>query len=243
MFLPFPEDWRTVLTVIRRYLRPGGRLGGDDCPACPLPSRGFREHYAEAIARFESERPTMDPERQARRFAELVSQLNGVSPLWGRRPGWKGAARRRRPRPAAGSPRTCVGATPAFARIIEAIFGRSNPVGIDGARIVAVPIAGAGHSRRRSAAASRSRSWRRHNDRRGTPSRSPLPGHASSSGSTGHGASSGASRSVAEVPPPDAPDHEDLVLSVGQHEPRARELQVIRIDDPDERQIPSEHLL
>lgn len=137
MFLPFPEDWRTVLTLIRGYLRPGGRLVATLSSVSPT-EPGFREHYAEATARFESERPTMDGARQARRFAELVSQLNGVS-----RFGAVDPDGRVRLDAAAAAGRWIAEDLhrryPAFARIIEAIFGRSNPVGIDGARIVAVP--------------------------------------------------------------------------------------------------------
>ena len=53
MFLPFPDDWRTVLTVIHGYLRPGGRLVANQNSTAPSET-GFHDHYAQAVARFES---------------------------------------------------------------------------------------------------------------------------------------------------------------------------------------------
>jgi SAM-dependent methyltransferase len=77
MFLPFPDAWRRVLAVIRGYLRPGGRLVSRTSGISPSKD-GFREPYAQAVAAFESERPALDPERRARRFLELMSQVRGM---------------------------------------------------------------------------------------------------------------------------------------------------------------------
>ena len=63
MFLPFPDDWRTVLTVIHGYLSPGGRLVANQDSTAPSET-GFRDHYAQALARFESEPPPPDPEQR-----------------------------------------------------------------------------------------------------------------------------------------------------------------------------------
>src|SRR5262245_18482630 len=78
MFLPFPHDWRKVLTVVHGYLRPGGRFVTKASSVSPGAS-GCAEHYAQAVARFDSERAALSPEQQARRFAELASQLRGIA--------------------------------------------------------------------------------------------------------------------------------------------------------------------
>jgi len=137
MFLPFPDDWRRVLGVIHGYLRPGGRLV-TTTSSVPPGETGFQDHYAQAIARFESERSALDPERQARRFAEVVSQLRGVTRFGAVDP--EGRVRL----DIAAAARRWIAEDlrrryPAFDRIIQANFGRSNPVGGDGASIVAVP--------------------------------------------------------------------------------------------------------
>src|SRR5262249_44065236 len=137
MFLRFSVEWRNVLTTTHGYLRPGGRMVTTTVSISPT-EPGFQAHYAQALARFESERATLEPERQARRFAELVSQLSGVSRLGAVDPegsvrldvataarGWIAADLRRR--------------YPEFGRTIEAILGRLNPIGVDGASIIAVP--------------------------------------------------------------------------------------------------------
>jgi SAM-dependent methyltransferase len=137
MFLPFPDDWRTVLAVIHGYLRPGGRLVASQASVAPTET-SFRDHYAQAIARFDSERPDPDPTQQTRRFMELASQLRSVTRYGavdheGRvRLDAVAAARRwiredlrRR--------------YPEFGRIVDAHFGRSSVIGIDGAGIVAGP--------------------------------------------------------------------------------------------------------
>jgi SAM-dependent methyltransferase len=137
MFLPFPDEWRKVLAVIHSYLRPGGRMVTTTVSVSPSEA-GFQVHYAQAIARFESERPALEPERQARWFAELVSQLNGVS-----RFGAVDQDGRVRLDVAAAARRWIADDLrrryPAFGRTVEAVFGRLNPVGVDGASVVAVP--------------------------------------------------------------------------------------------------------
>jgi SAM-dependent methyltransferase len=137
MFLPFPDDWRTVLAVLHGYLRPGGRLVANQLSIAPTET-SFHDHYAEAIARFESERPDPDPEQQAKRFMELASQLRGTT-RYGAVDGdgrvrldmvaaarrWIESDLRRR--------------YPEFGRIVDANFGRPSIIGADGDGIVAAP--------------------------------------------------------------------------------------------------------
>ena len=60
MFLPFPDDWRRVLVLIRGYLRPGGRFVTTASSVSP-DEPGFADHYARAVAHFEAERATLGP--------------------------------------------------------------------------------------------------------------------------------------------------------------------------------------
>jgi SAM-dependent methyltransferase len=136
-FLPFPDGWRTVLAAIRGHLRPGGRLVTTMSSTAPT-AGGFQDHYARAVARFESEQSGLAPEQQARRFVELAAQLRGITQF-----GAVDPEGRVRLDVAAAARRWIAedlrGRYPAFQRVVDANFGRPNPVGGDGASIVAVP--------------------------------------------------------------------------------------------------------
>jgi hypothetical protein len=137
MFLPFPDDWRTVLVAVHGYLRPGGRLVTRMSSVSPT-EVGFRESYDRAIVEFDSERSALDPEQQASRFAELLSRVRGMCrygavdpegrvqlPLAVAARRWMAEDLQRR--------------YPEFDRIVQTISGRSNLLGTDGTAIVAVP--------------------------------------------------------------------------------------------------------
>jgi hypothetical protein len=138
-FVAFPDGWREVLGIFHGYLRPGGRLVTSSFSVA-LTAMTARDAYTEAVAAFEAERPGLGPERQERRFAELVSWLKGVTLHGAVEAGgmvcldrsaeaarWIATSLRQRY------------SGPAFDRIIQAIFGRSNPVGRDGANLIAAP--------------------------------------------------------------------------------------------------------
>jgi hypothetical protein len=136
MFLPFPDAWRTVLALVHGYLRPAGRLVAGMSSVSPT-AEGFGEPYARALAGFDAERPALDPERQARRFVELMSQVRGMA--------YSGAV------DDDGSVRADAVAVarrwmaedlcrryPEFERIVQSVSGRAQLLG-DGALIVARP--------------------------------------------------------------------------------------------------------
>jgi SAM-dependent methyltransferase len=137
MFLPFPDDWRKVLTAVHDYLRPGGRFVTKSSSVWPGAS-GCAEHYAQAVAQFESERAALGPEQQARKFAELASRLRSMS-----RFGAVDPEGRVLPDVVAGARRwmseNLRRRYPEFDRIIETRFERPTLVGGDGMSIVAVP--------------------------------------------------------------------------------------------------------
>jgi hypothetical protein len=137
MFLPFPDDWRTVLTVIHGYLTPGGRLVANQSSVASTEA-SFHDTYAQAIARFESERPALAAEQQTRRFVELASLLRGTT----RYGAVDGDGRVRLD--AVGAARRWIESDlrrryPEFGRIVDANFGRPSIIGADGDGIVAAP--------------------------------------------------------------------------------------------------------
>ncbi len=139
LFLAFPERWRQVFNLVRTYLKPGGRMLYKTFSVSPtVPS--FLDQYAQAIARFEADRPGLSSAQETRRFMEMVSQLKNrplsgaVDPqgrvLWDRADAatrWMADDLRQR------------FPGPRFGRTIEAILGRSNAIGLDGAAVIAVP--------------------------------------------------------------------------------------------------------
>ena len=137
MFLAFPDDWRRTLSTVHHALRPGGRLVARMSAISPSED-GFREPYAQAIAAFDAEQPTPDPERRFRRFLELVSQVRGMC-----RYGAVDAEGRVRLDVATAGRRWIAGDLarryPEFGDIVEKMCGRSSAVGDDGASMVAMP--------------------------------------------------------------------------------------------------------
>jgi hypothetical protein len=99
---------------------------------------GFRESYDRALTEFDAERSALNPERQASRFAEVVSRIRGMCRYGAVDPEgrvklevaaaarrWMGEDLQRR--------------YPEFDRITQTISGRPNLLGADGTTIVAVP--------------------------------------------------------------------------------------------------------
>jgi SAM-dependent methyltransferase len=137
MFLPFPEDWRKVLTVVHDYLKPGGRFVTKASSVSPGAS-GYADHYAEAVAQFESERGALGPEQQARRFANLASRLRSMSRFGAVDPEGRvlpDVVARARQSMSADLRRRY----PEFDPLIGTHFERPTRVGGDGVGIVAVP--------------------------------------------------------------------------------------------------------
>jgi len=137
MFLPFPDDWRRVLALIHGYLRPGGRFVTRASSVSPG-EPGFTAHYVQAVAHFEAERATLDPEQQAWNFGELANQLRGIVRFGAVDP--QGRVRL----DVAGAARRWIAEDlrrryPEFDGTIDAHFGPTNLVGRDGLTIVAVP--------------------------------------------------------------------------------------------------------
>jgi SAM-dependent methyltransferase len=137
MFLAFPDDWRRTLSAVHHALRPGGRLVTRMSAISPS-ADGFREPYAQAIAAFEAEQSTLDPERRVRRFLELVSHVRGMC-----RYGAVDAEGRVRLDVATAGRRwiaeDLARRYPEFSDIVATTCGRSSAVGDDGASMVAMP--------------------------------------------------------------------------------------------------------
>jgi SAM-dependent methyltransferase len=138
-FLPFPDDWRRALAAVRSHPRPGGRFVSSTFTVAPTDA-SFRDDYEPAIARFEAERPRLDEAQLLRRFCELVSHCQGLT-LVGAARGDGGLYADRvieaRRFIREDLHRRYPGAT--FAEPVDAMFGRTNPVGVDGLHIAALP--------------------------------------------------------------------------------------------------------
>jgi hypothetical protein len=137
MFLPFPDGWRKMLAMVHGYLRPGGRFVTTGVGISPTET-GFEHYYAQAIAGFEQDRPTLAPEQQARRFAQLASGLRGLT-----RVGAVDGEGRVRVEAASAARRWIADDLtrryPGFGRIVQANFGRSHSGGLNRGGIVATP--------------------------------------------------------------------------------------------------------
>jgi SAM-dependent methyltransferase len=137
IFLPFPDDWRAVLTVVGSYLRPGGRFV-TRISSVSSSQVGFQEHYARALAAFDSERTPLGPEQQERRFIELLAQVRGmcrygaIDPEGRVRLDLVDEARR-------WMARDLGTRYPEFAHILQMTYGRPTLAGPDGTSIVAMP--------------------------------------------------------------------------------------------------------
>ncbi len=139
LFLAFPEDWRQVFSLVSTYLKPGGRMLYKSFSVSPT-APSFRDLYAQAITRFDADRSGLTPDQQARRFMETVSQLKNRTLIGAVDP--QGRVRRDRADAAtrwmADDLRQRFPGRQ-FSRTVEAILGKPNPIGGEGAAIIAVP--------------------------------------------------------------------------------------------------------
>lgn len=139
LFLPFPEGWRQMYETTYRQLAPRGRTvfrTWADSPVGP----DFEEYYCQAIVRFEERRVGMDEEGQTALFVRLVSEVKSAALLgaideagtiaegrmW---PAWQHLETDLRDRYGQGP----------LEPVVWALFERTNPVGEEGAHLVAAP--------------------------------------------------------------------------------------------------------
>jgi hypothetical protein len=139
LFLPFPAGWRSMYETTHRQLKPGGKTVFRTWVE-PPDVLSFEHYFEGALERFEREREGRSASEQRFQFVELVSELKSASLIgtvdqdgtiledlmW---PIWQSLETGLRTKYGNGS----------FREVVSALFDRTNPVGEDGAHLVAAP--------------------------------------------------------------------------------------------------------